>query len=797
MHMRLRLSLRARVLVPLLVCVVALGALPSQGLLAATAPYPIDNSIAQFSTGTFQRTGLGALQKAVPGAQFADQAGAVQLGPIGLIKNWLPASFDLKKPLRQMGATTVGNRIFVIGGVATFPDQTTRPVSEVWSATVDQATGAFTTDWTSETALPAVQGSNSITNKVAEIRSTAVTSATLAGKTYIYVLGGNAPLTTASSINYSSYATRIGVIGADGHIANWLEGPPIPSTITTDPPGTGQQLGVQSGSALTRTVGGKTFVYLLGGMRRYSTINGFVEQGLQSVFYAQVGAFGQLYKPSSGGATLGWDKMTTADLPTPLWDAVAVTDHYEVSSIASHDPIYLIGGQTAPDSPAPAYNSFAYRAFLNSNGTLTWDTWKGSLPQPRNGLSGVTYHGSLYLVGGKPATQSDPDRGVLTSYVEDNLTLHQFNEQLPPGVQGGGTNFVKSDALACPRMYHATVVIPSNGSATTAGFIYVIGGRGSILCNDTQGTGSVIVGKIGSEDTTSTGYASDAWYFSKPYNVDSLGFTGAKVQSFGWASVIDRTKAPNSDIQLDFRVSSTNSCSNPTWSGWTPLDDPGAAAFRTLNGNAQNTAPAGNLAARCLQYRAKLLTDNYLVTPSLLNISITLFIPGSPDLKPKSLTAIRGPANSLAGLDILIQNVNTVEPTLPASFGTANANDSFYVDICIFKPGQAVSIPPLPWVNTTCSSAFAEILKSSLGAGKSFSVTQWWDIKDDKKLKGPVNLTSYFATPGTYKVVFAVDSYNFVPETSTGGEGNNISTVYTINVPSGIASRVMVPLVQR
>ena len=60
----------------------------------------------------------------------------------------------------------------------------------------------------------------------------------------------------------------------------------------------------------------------------------------------------------------------------------------------------------------------------------------------------------------------------------------------------------------------------------------------------------MIYGKIGgSEDVVITGYASDGWYYSKPFDIN---FTGAQLQEISWATVIDRSLA-TPDIQIDFR----------------------------------------------------------------------------------------------------------------------------------------------------------------------------------------------------------------------------------------------------
>ena len=68
-----------------------------------------------------------------------------------------------------------------------------------------------------------------------------------------------------------------------------------------------------------------------------------------------------------------------------------------------------------------------------------------------------------------------------------------------------------------------------------------LGGRGDTNDGDDrddQASNSVIYGKIGgSEDVVTTGYASDGWYYSKPFDIN---FTGAQLQEIGRASCRER-----------------------------------------------------------------------------------------------------------------------------------------------------------------------------------------------------------------------------------------------------------------
>src|SRR3954470_18686848 len=86
------------------VCLLLLGLLPVQSTLAAFKNLPIDNTLPDFARGTFQRASLGAVRiPTIPNQKLADENGAVQLGPIGLLKNWKKVPSFLPARLKDMG----------------------------------------------------------------------------------------------------------------------------------------------------------------------------------------------------------------------------------------------------------------------------------------------------------------------------------------------------------------------------------------------------------------------------------------------------------------------------------------------------------------------------------------------------------------------------------------------------------------------------------------------------------------------------------------------------------------------
>src|SRR5262249_55826912 len=155
---------------------------------------------------------------------------------------------------------------------------------------VSTTDGSFIEDWQAEPSLPAVKHSDrtGFDGTIAAVNSATVTSvATGNGGGYIYVIGGNV---STSAGDFSSYAVRIGTVGTNGRISSWASGPSLPGPTPDNP--TFLQLGIQSAVATSFTVGGSTYIYVIGGMRRYRSGSGGniqdVSEGLKTVYYAKV-----------------------------------------------------------------------------------------------------------------------------------------------------------------------------------------------------------------------------------------------------------------------------------------------------------------------------------------------------------------------------------------------------------------------------------------------------------------------------------------------------------------------------
>jgi hypothetical protein len=783
------------------ICLLLLSVLPPHTTQAATKQQEINNALADFKDGQFQRASLANALRSNPNDLVADQLGGVQLGPVGLIKGWKPGLFTMPQKLYSMGAAAIGSRIFVVGGYNSVSGVTSR-LANVWSVAVSQLDGSLLgSGWDAEPSLPAVQNSSqtnpNLTQLAAPIASPAVTSVTDASgqNGTIYVIGGNVGSGTNGNgpTEFSSYAVRIGTV-VNGRVSGWVEQPlaRLPN-------------GVQQASAVTAKIGNVTYLYLIGGLQRQVALNGTTTStGLKTVYYARIGAQGKLFKPSSPG-TEGWD-LDAQQIPVSspasiagLFDASAVADNFVASTQAVANAIYLMGGQITPaqGQVAASYNQSVFRALINSNGSLNWNAgWTGVMFSPRSQATAISFRGNIYMMGGVPnagTNAADAQDIILTSYVEDDLSLHQFTN-LPPGLQGSGTNFLQSDPsksiLTKPRKLHTSVLVQADANSPNSAFMYVLGGIGALDSDTTDDNGSntVLYGKIGgAEDVSTTGYASDGWYYGVPVNV-AQQFNNVTVQEIDWTTVMTTT---NMDIALDYRLSNSNDCNNAAWTEWLTLDGaPADAGHASITG--QNRTTIANPTARCFQYRAHLSTQDAFSTPLFLNVSVKVFIPGSPDLSTKSVTAQTGAGNVFLGLSVIIQNVNTIDP--PTLAADIDKRGSFFVDMCIFGPGKTVTPPTLPLTdaNTQCSTVYANVNRGFLPANGTYTIPQWRDTKTDQA----TSLINYFKTPGTYHVIVAVDSFNNVDEGIKGCENNNVSQSYTFTVTkTGV--QVSLPFVRK
>jgi hypothetical protein len=737
----------------------------------------VDNALIEWNRGSFQRTEMATLQNTDLSAQ--DLEGAVQIAPLGLLRDWFNSPFTLPRIMTGMGATAIGDRIYVMGGNT--PTQQ-EPLSEVWSVAVDTETGLLLPDssasnWRAEPDLPAVQASikGEFDTPFTHVSNPAVTSVdNPSGNDYIYVIGGSV---VQNTYEFSSFGVRIGVVGSNGRITEWLEGPEIP-----DQNGeiSFRQRGLQSASAISMKINGKTYIYILGGLQRYLEgtypLVNIKEEGSPKIFYAQVGANGQLFKPSNPSEA-GWEVLED-NIPlvrhypeaSGVWGAVAVGGRFVA---AGGEAIYLMGGQVRVQGGGSTaqYSERVYRARVNSDGTLDWSGWDGTLPSSRLYQAGVEHNGNIYLTGGRQGNLTQPDKKVLNSYVKDDFSLPSFGDAQT------GSSFLPNDALPRPRMLHGSVVVSTDKGYA---FVYVIGGLGDgtdAFPEDDNGTNAIIYGKVGGldeDEKENLTYAPDGWYYSDALEII---LDKATVQEISWITAMEQS---GMDIAVDYRTSQASDCELGPWTEWNPLADPGAAPRRSKHG--VNAAEVGSPETRCFQYRARLTTANNAFTPSLLNVSLKLEIPGSPDLKVNSLTPqFSTDGRSLLDFTVTIINQNDSEPTIPVF--AVNAG-SFYVDLCVFGPDETVQMPTIPFEpNQQCSDAYTLVSSRTMEAGTTYLLpaTRWYSTVDNQ----PLNILDLFDTAGDYTVMAIVDSLNYIGEGREGtAENNNITqTSFSLAAP--------------
>jgi hypothetical protein len=815
---------RLRGLSVLLICMLAMSVWPAAPAAAAKINKTLDDRLPEFTRGTFQRTSLSSFKSTT---SPSDVKGAVQLMPVSVIKNWTRLSFTLEKKLSGLGAASIGTTIFVLGGLATDGLSTPAPTAEVWSINIDPTTGApTTTAWFNESLdLPSVQHNNGFPTATAPRSQMAVTAVeTGPDSGYIYVIGGRVQPNTQQPI--SSYAVSIATVSG-GHITSWTSSN-ITNLAGLRIPGDGQfQDGLQSASVVKHTIGSTTYVYLIGGLKRFFD-GGIAEVGSKRVFYAKVGANGLLIKPSTA-STVGWEELASIPIPTTaqdpqinptvagLWEATAIIGRFQNEGPA-RDVLYLTGGQYQSElgnsSTPNHYNNAIYRAFVASDGKLTWTSaaganqWEGTLPTARIGMGGAEVNGKLYMTGGREidsGTPKEPEAAVLTSIVEEDFTLLKE-------AGTSGSNFIyQGDALRSPispRTSHGFVKIQVpvlDQDAVAPAYVYVIGGQGAASDPGSEnGSNTLIFARIGGdEEVASVGFAATGWYYSTIHETNR-NFTGEKVQQIDWTTTMTTASM---DIELQYRISTDNDCENPVDlnnANWINVDGDEASAKRSksgANGFLLGTPPP----THCFQYRAKLVNGTSGIqtsTPLLLNVSIQVIIPGSPDLKVQTLTATRNTKNQFTGLNVELIN-QYIDTSPKKEYPTQSADvdqkgGSFFVDLLVFKPGETVTAPTPPWtINPAGAKACATVSKSQMSVDARLLVQRWYALVDGSCEETPVNILTLFPDPGEYTVYVVVDSFDCfttdtmlgcVEESSPLAETNNVKELKVTIDAAGVGN---------
>ena len=790
------------------ICALLVGLFPAHPARAAiNKTLQVDNGLVEFARGTFLRTALSTMLSG--NSKVKDARGAVQISPVGVIKDWRDSAIPLPKPLQRMGTAVYGNRIFVIGG-QTNASGTLRNVGQVWSNTVAITSGVLLkTQWDEEPPLNALKSRVNDTQTYNETSQVAVTLISRPANqgAYLYVIGGNVAVGTVS---FSSYTARLGTIDSSGRITGWTALPDIPGWDGSS----ATQNGVQAASAVNYTINGKTYLYVLGGEEAYYSGSGGTGQdqvvrATRQVYYAEVGSNGRIYQPGTNQQTEGWKVMDTALIPhladgsgenKGLFDAAAMVTR---GGSDFENALYLIGGQRVSQSnrlgTTPSYTPLVRRGTIQGDGKILWSSDEQTMDVARFGMGGVAYRGKVYLTGGRTGSGTNPSQTIQTSEVADSMALESY----------GSTNFLPSDTIPEARMWHTSPVV---GNDSGTGFVYVMGGRGPAIGGGTPSEASLVsdkifYAKIGGEEDISKGYSFTGRYFSAAF---PIVFEGAEVKEINWSTVI--TPGTNTDIRVSFRTSNANDCSNPGWTDndWRDMTS-SEAASGSGSANGINTYPIGQqIIAKCFQYKAVLFSGSTggssipNVSPTLLNLGIIVRVPGSPDLKvksstndPNAFTALYNQSKQFVGFSVKLINRNdkTTAPDNITQNADAENGGTFFVNLYVFKPGESVVAPTLPpSASSPEPTACVQIDKAFMPANGEYSIPAWY-VSDDSCDKTVYNFKSLFTEPGTYKVYVAVDTdcfgggndYGCVNEKDAlNGEGNNVSGPIDVVIPAGV-----------
>jgi hypothetical protein len=744
-------------------CLVILLVVSQHSAQATLKPLTLDLLLDEFGEGTFLRSSLVQVGDGELGID-EEIDGGVQLALSGSLRRFKDANFTLPDRLSEVGTATIGNRIYLFGGLAPEGDPPSNRVqSEVWSAAINLNEFEVVNEqnipsgrnllpcepdencvdrWRLEGDLPSVAGNWPGTTPISKTSGLAVTAVdNPTGNDYIYVLGGY-----GGQNNVSQYTTRIAVVNEQGEITEWKtsaqhEELEIPGSVIGDD---SDQDGVRFASAANITIDETTYVYLLGGQVRWQPFGSLTieEEGSNRVYYAEVCQDGLLCVP--GTSDLGW--AITDPLPVPisssqgLWRSAAVA-----ASFADFSPTLLvIGGQTKGGS-SPDYTSAVHRGTIDeADGSVTWGGWTGTMSAQRFGHGAVENRGSVYVTGGAiNGSTLSPD--ALSSYVEEgsptgSLQLHDMVEDDPDTVQNhfndpdpdaGGNDY---PPLRTARAFHGSAVV-YDGYETI--FLYVLGGLDQDGTDAPENTDSVYMLRISRLTFYNPVYVSSGRYTSRPHEIP---LANSRVQQITWRADIPRDSDDGAlmDIEMEYRTS-TEPCDRPDWTSfdWEPIDGaPGEPYFsRNTPEGDQNvyvlfdpseSEGEGDF-IQCFQYRAQFKTNHRSqgdnLSPTLTEVGIRIYTEDSPDLFVSTLEPEwrGGREGFLDGLQVAITNEYTEDRdrTLPADVETRtdrvnvgteqnpqwmDINYNFFnVDMYVFGRGfpyQDVITPTLPLTDT-------------------------------------------------------------------------------------------------
>lgn len=661
---------RSMALLHLLLIVAALVALaPGRDARAQQGTIQdLDNGQQEFARGTFYRTSLGPDRDA---GDSRDQAGAVQLAPIGFLNRWESAGVGLPEALSGAGAAVIGRRLFVVGGTRASGNNPPSNPYAYW-ANFNQVTGGATPHGITDeryfgnenwlrSALPQAEmiappEACATNQKPGPARTRAAVTAMATGPDtgFLFVIGGSV-LTSTSGCHPEDLSTPVIQVGAvNGDTITWrpplnLPSPPPQlttiSNVTTSGAGFGTRLlGLESTAAvLVRVAPERAFLYVIGGFAAYQPFVGETSATRtmysRAVFYTQVNADGSFSAPPVSG-TLPvqgvWARaadLPLVDLPAPaltlgLFEHTAMAATTIVGNTRQH-AIFVAGGRLN-NNPSDI-NEFVFRGLVNpETGVVTWS----NRPNPNNdqvslegqrrySLAGVAYNNRLYVIGGRgPGVNASAK--VQTAVHDDQMDLQRIPGATQYFIGNAGPNVLPVTDTTDGRYSLSAALMdalpppdnPSGNDSLGSAWVFVVGG------NDRTGvpTSSLFVGRLGGlNEVTLQSRANEGWFYSNVFPVSIRANdrdNDARVLSIRWYAEVPRQNNPNADVVLQFRtVNGANpNCPDesvfPANAQWTIIDGDSSTNFYSrASGENVFSLRDTNVIATCLQYRARFLQN--------------------------------------------------------------------------------------------------------------------------------------------------------------------------------------------
>ncbi len=821
----------------------------------------IDNSQADFASGTFQRTVVSAAP-ATPTAP--DLVGAIELAPVGVLNrsNWRFSSATLPQPLSDAPVVTLGRYLFVIGG-ATSPDleqEKENRSSYIYRGVVNQTNGTFEqinasppgNTYFSAFSMPEVDPGPICDLPMAgrsRAGAVAVPATTGTNLGYIFIVGGSMYDSDCDQYDFSTNIVQRATVDANGNIVGWSTPdkwrfPSLDANgniiTNTNSPGIRGVHNLQL--VYVRTSAGNDFIYAIGGLSIAP------EQLLQEediypyVFYTKVDANGDLVHPTATSSATVWARL--ADLPFGLHSGTAIAAYatrLEGGAPVQKEAIFLLGGCT--DVDCTTLNTAVLRADVNPvDGALTWtdavaETNSGSQAiniQGRQGVTGLSFNNRLYYVTGSTSTGSPGAAGatgtIPVAMYNDQFLLEDLTNS---GSYFVGTNEANDSVLPQPhKRLNASVALvpatPPENSATQihAAWVYVVGGSNE----ENQPTDTIFVGGVGgANESSGTTRAPEGWYYSHPFSVLTDGET-SRLLSIKWLADLNRPNSnPEADIRIQIRTAVTSgtcresdfdpspSPTNPE--RWRDLDADSESVLRSQHGknsiSLSDAFPNEEIQATCMQYRAQFIQDpgNRAYSPKLYYFAVEKEVAVKPDVWIQTFE-VQTNNGSFTTIALTLRNLRRNDPAATRSVVAASGGGSFFVDLCIVRrtnpstPALTAMPAPDPYAPNAVPQCVngdivtAQVAKNVMEVNATYTVPRsaWKDLSNQ-----PANWSKIFGTPGTYDIGIVVDYNAFVGEDAEGrsnNRGENISSpngiIRTITITAPTAPpSVFVPVVLR